>query len=140
MQLRSPLRVPAWVPRVPSGAAVAWGLAYAAFAVWKILAAKRSLCGPTALEGLSDCMAFAETLFGVLVAVPPTRHRAALCAFAMNVGLVLFAVVAHVRGLAWEGCNCVPALNLPWLPWHALIAAALAVPFLWMFVDAERRA
>ncbi len=131
--------MPAWVPRLPPAAAVSWGLAYTAFAVWKMVAAQPSVCGPEPLEILSDFTAVIEAGVGLFVALPASRRHAALFAFSLNVGLVGFAVAAHVRGLTWEGCRCVPALNLPWLPWHAAIAAGLAAAFLWIFLDAERR-
>jgi hypothetical protein len=61
--------------------------------------------------------------------------------FAANLGLVGFAVVADARGIEWMGCGCIwGGIDLPWLPWHAVIAAALALPFLAVFLDAERRA
>ncbi len=136
--------VPDWAPRLPNAAAVAWGGAYAFWGVWKLawnLTLTEGMCEPPPIGKVALPAAFVELALGLLTAWPRTRRRAAIAAFAMNVGLVGFALVGDSRGLDWRACGCFfGGVDAPWLPWHALLAGSLALPFLVVFLDAERRA
>lgn len=139
--VRAPVRIHAWVPSLPGPVAAGWGLAFSAWAGWKFLdGITPRMCEPAPIASWSALFASAELLVGLGVTSPRWRLRASLAGFAMHFGLIFFAFVAHVRRLPWKGCGCFGGRDLPWLPRHAAIAAALAEPFIWMFLDAGRRA
>ena len=98
------------------------------------------MCDPPPVAQFGVVAALVELSLGLTTVMRATRHVAALAAFALNVGFVAFAFVADSRRLPWRGCGCFGGIDLPWLPWHAVIAAALALPSLAIFLDAERRA
>lgn len=81
-----------------------------------------------------------ELAIGIGVLVRLTRRIAAIAGAATNLGLIAFAFIADARQLPWEGCGCVfVGVEFPWIPGHAIFAAALAVPFLAIVVRSELR-
>lgn len=143
MNLSRPPRVPAWFV-VPIGVSFGFGLLYAAWALVKTVAAvvPRMQCGgpAAATVWLAVAAGVVEAVIGLGIAAPPpvSRRFAALAGTGVNTGLIGFAVVADGRGVDVEGCGCFGGIALPW-PAHAAIAATLALAFLAILLDAERR-
>ena len=121
--------------------ATIWGVVYATWAGLKFLAGSTpAMCLRPPIAELATLMSFFELILGIAVASRPSRRIAALVGIGLHVGLVLWAFIAHARHLPWKGCGCVfVGIEFPWLPGHALLAAALLLPFLAIFVREERR-
>ena len=142
MGLNSTVPIPAWVPRVPDRVAVGWGVVYA---IWGLLKVPdgwipRMQCGPPPpIAVLSGQVAVAELIVGIATAIAISRRWASLAGVTLNLCLVGFAFGADARNLPWKNCGCFfGGIDLPWLPWHAVAGGVLALPFLAIFLDAER--
>ena len=141
--LSRPPAVPWWLV-VPVPVGNAFGAAYAVWAFMKTVGAltPQMRCGgpPPSVVAMAVASGIVEGAIGLAVAAgaPRLRRAAALAGTGLNVGLVGFACVASARGVETEGCGCFGGLDLPWF-WHAAIAAALALAFLAILLDGERR-
>ena len=142
MDLRAPVRIPKWVPRVPSGVACGWGIAYAVWGFFKVFDGfiPKMQCGPPPpMSILSGQVALFEMAVGVATAVAASRRWASLVGLTLNLCFVGFAFGADARHLPWKECGCFfGGVHLPWLPWHAVAGGVLALPFLAIFLHAER--
>jgi hypothetical protein len=142
VDLTSPIRIPSWVPRVPNRVAVGWGFAYAIWAFFKVVDGfvPKMQCGPPPpMSILSGQVALFEIAVGVATAGEIARRWASLVGVTLNLCFVGFAFGADARHLPWEECGCFFAgIHMPWLPWHAIAGGVLALPFLAIFLDAER--
>jgi hypothetical protein len=128
---------------VPHGFARGFGVVYAALALIKMVAAvtQTSLCGGPAPGTIRLAVAsgVVEASIGLAAASRgPRGNVGALVGTAFNVGLVGFAVVADIRGIDLTSCGCFGGIDLPWTA-HAAIAGALALVFLAILLDSERR-
>jgi len=143
VNLRRPPDVPAWFV-VPDAASGTFGGVYAAWALMKTVGSivPRMQCGgpPPAAVRLAVAAGVVEAVIGVALAIgrPAVRRGAALAGVGVNVGLIGFAAVASARGLSTDGCGCFGGVDPPWSV-HASIAGALALVFLAVLLDAERR-
>lgn len=134
-------RVPAWFV-VPVLATRVFGVVLALWAGWKLAdSVVPRMCGdPAPIQELSGFMAMGELGAGVLLATGATAMRACvgLAGTGAMTGIVGFALVARARGLPTRHCGCFGGIDLPWSA-HAAIAATLALAFLAILLDAERR-
>jgi hypothetical protein len=99
------------------------------------------MCGDLPpLQLLAAVMATVEGSLGVFLALggPELRAKAALAGAGTMIGLVGFSLVANVRRIATKHCFCFGGIDLPWTA-HAAIAGALALVFLAILLDSERR-
>ena len=122
--------------------AVGWGIAYAVWAFFKVVDGfvPKMQCGTPPLSILSGQVALFEMALGVTTAIAASRRWASLVGVTLNLCFVGFAFGADARHLPWKECGCFFAgIHLPWLPWHAIAGGVLALPFLAIFLDAERR-
>ncbi len=112
--------------------ATAWGATYAAWAGLKLFQGMiPMLCEPPPIAGFAMLAALGELVIGVTLCMRSTQRIAAIAGTATNLGLIAVAFIADARGLPWQGCGCVfVGVEFPWLPGHAIFAAALTLPFL----------
>jgi hypothetical protein len=135
--------VPSWAPRLPEPAVFLWCGVFASIGLGKFLFAVTSPASGDLppIASLTPAAALFDVVLAAATACRRHRRAASLAAFALHVGLVGFAFIAAARGLPWRaGGRFFYGFDVPWLPWHALTAAALSLPFLAIFLDAERRA
>jgi hypothetical protein len=127
---------------LPDLAVRAFGALFAAWAVWKFIDAMTPrMCGdPGPLQLLAILMSGAEFVLGIGVAAGRLDTRALMSVVGVGamLGLVGFAFVAEARGLPTRHCFCFGGIELPWKG-HAAVAAALALPWLAILLDTERR-
>jgi hypothetical protein len=127
---------------VPDLAVRTFGALFAAWAAWKSNDAMTPrMCGdPSPMQFLAMLMSGAEIALGAGVAAGRlgTRRLMAIVGVGAMLGLVGFALVADARHLPTRHCFCFGGIELPWKG-HAAVAAALALPWLAILIDTERR-
>ena len=139
--MSDPATTPAPTRSAANLAAAGWGLVYASWAGLKFIAGLApTMCLRPPMADVANVMSLWELALGIAVVLPASRRVGSLLAVATHLGLILFAFIAHFQGHPYEDCGCVfVGIEFPWLPGHALLAAALLVPFLAIFVREEKR-